>query len=487
MWYFITLFLSMAIILNASNPLTNKIIEVNFEKNKKNEYLNILDKRDIHDTLSLVLKNEIEFYAATLELGTPPQNITVLFDTGSSDLWVSASTNPYCLTNINNHVILRNHTDIIPSIDCNIFGTFNVEKSSTLKRTGDLFNIKYAGGNYAEGFWGTDELMINGKNLTGMKFAVAEITNSFVGVLGIGFKRLESIMGYKGSPGKYYDNFPLMLKNNGLIKKVAYSLYLNNPHYQTGVVLFGGVDLNKYVGNLYTYPMVNIYPFLDKPAKFHITLQGIGVKRQADCFQKTLTTTKWPALLDSGTTLIVAPKEIADSMASVVNATFSQEEGIYILDCPSEHDSTKFYFDFGKLKIEVPLSSFILNPDGHDYCGFGVLPSDNTLILGDVFLSSAYVVYNLEDYEISLAQAHWGANSNNIKAIETNVPGARPDDVAPWSTYESIRVTSNIFSQPFSECKTKDTNSVTPSTKTSDITTTLSFTGIATYTSFSKS
>lgn len=45
--------------------------------------------------LEFLLQHEEEmYYATTLDIGTPSQSLTVLFDTGSADFWVMDSSNP---------------------------------------------------------------------------------------------------------------------------------------------------------------------------------------------------------------------------------------------------------------------------------------------------------------------------------------------------------------------------------------------------------
>uniref|UniRef100_A0A8C6DUX3 Peptidase A1 domain-containing protein n=1 Tax=Moschus moschiferus TaxID=68415 RepID=A0A8C6DUX3_MOSMO len=65
-------------------------------------------------------------YVGNITIGTPPQEFQVVFDTGSSDLWV-------------------------PSIFCNspacyTYAIFNHLKSSTFRPTRRIFTIKYSSG-----------------------------------------------------------------------------------------------------------------------------------------------------------------------------------------------------------------------------------------------------------------------------------------------------------------------------------------------------
>ena len=40
-------------------------------------------------------RKEDMYYATTLDIGTPSQQLTVLFDTGSADFWIMDSSNPF--------------------------------------------------------------------------------------------------------------------------------------------------------------------------------------------------------------------------------------------------------------------------------------------------------------------------------------------------------------------------------------------------------
>jgi hypothetical protein len=57
---------------------------------------------------------------------------------------------------------------------------------------------------------------------------------------------------------------------------------------------------------------------------------------------------------------------------------------------------------------------------------FGIAPTGaGTSVLGDTFLRSAYVVYDLDNNEISLAQSAFNATTSNVIEITSaGVPGA---------------------------------------------------------------
>ncbi|CAI4046102.1 aspartyl protease SKDI_12G1680 [Saccharomyces kudriavzevii IFO 1802] len=445
----------------------------------------------------IIITNQQSFYSVDLEVGTPPQNVTVLVDTGSSDLWIMGSNNPYCssgsMSSSRRRVINKRDdssssgalvNDINPfgwltgtgsaigptatgsgggsgtatqsvpaseaTMNCQEFGTFTTSDSSTFRSNNTYFSISYGDGTFASGTFGTDILDLSDLNVTGLSFAVANETNSTMGVLGIGLPELE--VTYSGSTASSsrrpytYDNFPMVLKNSGAIKTNAYSLYLNDSDAKHGTILFGAVDHSKYAGTLYTVPIVNTLSAsgFSSPIQFDVTINGIGIS-YPDNSQKTLTTTQIPALLDSGTTLTYLPQAVVAMIADELDAQYSSRLGYYVLDCPSNSNSTQIVFDFGGFHINASLSSFILNAG--NICLLGIIATDDTTILGDSFLTNAYVVYDLDNLEISMAQAQYNITNENIEVITSSIPSAikAPGYTSTWSTSASIVTGGNIF------------------------------------------
>lgn len=106
--------------------------------------------------LEFLLQHEEEmYYATTLDIGTPSQSLTVLFDTGSADFWVMDSSNPFCLPNSNTSSYSNatyNGEEVKPSIDCRSMSTYNEHRSSTYQYLENgRFYITYADGTFADG------------------------------------------------------------------------------------------------------------------------------------------------------------------------------------------------------------------------------------------------------------------------------------------------------------------------------------------------
>ncbi|XP_060259843.1 pepsin A-like [Ovis aries] len=78
-------------------------------------------------------------YIGTIAIGTPPQEFTVIFDTGSSDLWVPS---------IHCH-----------SPSCYEHNLFNPHKSTTFKLLDNRIDLIYASGSI-EGVLGQDVIQV---------------------------------------------------------------------------------------------------------------------------------------------------------------------------------------------------------------------------------------------------------------------------------------------------------------------------------------
>ncbi|NXC91452.1 PEPE protein, partial [Cercotrichas coryphoeus] len=82
---------------------------------------------------------DVEYYG-TISIGTPPQDFTVVFDTGSSDLWVPSVS--------------------CTSLACQTHQVFDPSQSSTYKSTGLSVSIHYGTGEM-EGIVGSDTVTVS--------------------------------------------------------------------------------------------------------------------------------------------------------------------------------------------------------------------------------------------------------------------------------------------------------------------------------------
>lgn len=163
-----------------------------------------------------------------------------------------------------------------------------------------------------------------------------------------------------------------------------------------------------------------------------VTLSGITITNQTGV-KTPLTSSSFPTpiLLDSGSSLTYLPTSIFNQFASVFNAV--DNSGELIIDCAYTTTQSRGYvaFTFGdssdSVSINVPIDELIQAiPGDSKNCLLGVLEgSDETYILGDVFLRSAYVVYDLTHNQIGLAQANYESSTSTLvefKATDSGIP-----------------------------------------------------------------
>lgn len=111
-------------------------------------------------------------YYGDVDIGTPAQTFKVIFDTGSSNLWVPSKS--------------------CKSLACDLHSKYDSSKSSTYTKNGTAFNITYGSGGM-EGFWSLDTVSLadnvsadncfvgEATKLDGLSFMVSK----FDGILGM--------------------------------------------------------------------------------------------------------------------------------------------------------------------------------------------------------------------------------------------------------------------------------------------------------------
>jgi len=152
----------------------------------------------------------------------------------------------------------------------------------------------------------------------------------------------------------------------------------------------------------------------------------------------TGTTPSTPVLLDTGSTLSYLPTAIADKLYSALGVTWSNQDQAAYCPCSLANSSATVDFSFSGQSIPVQMNELVL-PGGltrneqQEGCTFGIFQQDPTsgggssYTLGDTFIRSAYIVYDLGNNQISLAPTDFEATSSNVMEIGTGaqaVPNA---------------------------------------------------------------
>jgi hypothetical protein len=339
-------------------------------------------------------------------IGTPAQSFALHLDTGSSDLWVNVPDSELC-----------------EEYDCSESGTYSSSDSSTYKYINDHFNISYVDGSGSTGDYATDTFRFGDVTLDKQRFGVGLVSTSTQSILGIGYPLNEASVQFANDVT--YANVPQNLMNNGYISSNAYSLWLNDLDASTGSILFGGVNTDKYSGTLQTLPIVKIRGYY---AEFIIAMTAVGANGTVGSIASDIATA---VILDSGSSLTYLPTDITRSIFKNVGASYSSSQGVAFVDCDLANSDATLDFTFSSPTIRVPMNELVIlaGYQGREpICIFGISPAgSSTPVLGDTFLRSAYVVYDITGNTISLAQTKFNANGGGeILEItnSTGVPGA---------------------------------------------------------------
>ena len=358
-------------------------------------------KRDTENTLDVELDNEEALYLMDASIGTPAQDVKLHIDTGSSDLWVNVADSQFCQEN---------------AATCQAAGLYSANDSSTYEYVDSQFTITYVDGTGSSGDYASDTFAFGGVSIDNLRFGIGYTSSKSVGVLGIGYAAHEVAASY-GAP---YSNLPQKLVEDGLISTNAYSLWLNDLDASTGEILFGGVNTEKYTGELQTVPIVpeqgGVY------AELIIALTAVGANGNQGSISDNL---RYAALLDSGSSLMYLPNDIADAIFPAVGAEWDENQGTAFVDCSLADSTETLDLTFSSPTIRIPMNELVLTA-GADTCILGVARAGSSVpVLGDTFLRSAYAVYDLENNEISLAQTNFNSTGGTIQEItRSEVPGA---------------------------------------------------------------
>ncbi|CAA7410423.1 unnamed protein product [Spirodela intermedia] len=249
---------------------------------------NIANGSDLH---IIALKNYMNAqYYGEIGIGTPPQMFTVIFDTGSSNLWVPSSKCYF-------------------SVPCYFHSKYKSSLSSTYKKNGSPAEIHYGTGAIS-GFFSEDHVEIGDLIAKNQIFieatkepSLAFLLGKFDGILGLGFQEISV-----GNAVPVWYN----MVDQGLIKEPVFSFWFNRnaKEDEGGEIVFGGSDPKHYTGN-HTYVPVTQKGYW----QFNMGDVLVGENSTGFCSGSC------SAIADSGTSLIVGPTATVTEINHAIGAT----------------------------------------------------------------------------------------------------------------------------------------------------------------------
>jgi hypothetical protein len=317
-----------------------------------------------HEVLveSLVNNYNTELYG-TILVGNPPQEFTVIFDTGSSNFW-------------------------IPGGNCeglNGRRSFDSSLSSTFAQLEKSINLEYGKG-AVSGKLGRDTVQVNGMTISDVVFAqVSQMSgisshSKFDGLIGMGFPSLAA--------GKVPPFFEFLLEQK-LVDEASFSFYMSE---HSSAIIFGGVDHKYAKGNFTYFPVINDGYWSIKASGLAIDGDAVAPANGGHLI----------AMFDTGTSRIIVSQQI---MNFILDGTGLEVGAYYKESVVNQLPNVDILV--GKETISIPASSYMICEQS--FCFLGIetsngLPSPQYMILGDIFLRTYYTHFDFANKRIGVAE-----------------------------------------------------------------------------------
>ncbi|XP_063594209.1 lysosomal aspartic protease-like [Penaeus indicus] len=323
--------------------------------------------------------NDAQYYGP-IYIGTPGQYFKVIFDTGSSNMWVPSE-----------------QCSII-NLACQLHNRYDSVLSSTYKPNGTHFEIQYGSGSLA-GFLSSDVVSVGDVSITDQTFAeatqepgLAFVAGAFDGIIGMGFTEI-SVMGIPTV-------FDTMVAQNAVDEPV-FSFYLNHDMNDEfgGELILGGSDPNHYEGEFHYVPVSRV-------GYWQLTAEAIKVGGVAKDFCNPCET-----IVDTGTSLLAGPKEQVREVMQDFGA-FPLIAGEWIISCNKVPDMPLFTFTLNGMDFDMTGPELVIeNVDetGARVCIVGILGLDlgtiEAWILGDPFIARYYTEFDVGNKRMGFAKS----------------------------------------------------------------------------------
>jgi len=322
-------------------------------------------------------------YYGQISIGTPGQCFEVIFDTGSSNLWVPGKS--------------------CKSMACVLHKKFQCEKSSTCKATTEKFFIRYGSGQL-NGTVTNDKVCFGCQQdaicIDQQAFAESTVepggaflVGKFDGILGMGYDSI--------SVNNLTTPFSNLIKG-GKCDEPVFAFWLSrdpSSGAKGGELTLCGTDKNHYEGDLFYVPVTR-----EKYWQIAVDSLDVGGKSIAATFQ---------AIADTGTSLLTGPTKDITEVNKAIGAHKIPIVGEYVVPCSKLDSLPTVTFKINGKEFPLTPQEYVVQMKnmGTTMCisgfmGLDVQPPAGPLwILGDVFIGPYYTVFDKGQNRLGFAKA----------------------------------------------------------------------------------
>jgi len=325
-------------------------------------------------SVSLTDVQDSEYFGDVL-IGSPAQKFQVIYDTGSSNLWVPSKA----------------------CTNCNLLtAKYDSTKSSTYTKDGRSFALQYGTGN-CTGFISQDKTTVGGATITGFKFG--EVTKEAADIFGVA--PFDGILGM-GPAKAAIDKVPMpmdQLVAQGKIEHNIFAFYLSSAGRTGSTLTLGGTDSRFYSGDFK-------YTKLAKAASVlpYWMISASDIKIGSESSHACGWLLGCEMVVDTGTSVLAGPTATMNKLIAQVGNVSS--------DCSNQASLPTLTFSFGGHDFSLESEFYVLrvrdSATNKDQCEIGlqgINAGAPIWILGDPFLRKYYTVWDAEQQRIGFAVA----------------------------------------------------------------------------------
>ncbi len=306
-------------------------------------------------------------YVGEIKVGSNQQPFQVIFDTGSSNLWINS--------------------DKCSSQACLVHRRFHMDKSTTYKKLPLDMDVQFGTGGIS-GHLARDDVRLGPVHIKKQAFGLITksrghvfVSGKFDGILGLSFPKL--------STTGYTPLFDSIIQQNLLKDDNAFSFFYSPKGHQGSAIIFGKPDPNLYSGNM---------KFVEVSRQLYWEMKLVAIKIGSKTMSYCSSDKPCRVVVDSGTSLLTGPSyAIHDLVGNQIKARSDCSNQKSLGDLTYVVEDSK-----GRHELTLTSSEYIASEgDSNCQAQFMALdvprPRGPVYILGDVFMRKYYTVFHRGD------------------------------------------------------------------------------------------